>query len=222
MLKVIFKILILSSFLLLNDNLKLVEILKDNEDWQLIDLRNDSIRVYEKSIENMPLKALKVEKIINFNPDFILQTIMDINQYPKIMSNSDITSFIIGQRNNMIYAYNHFPIPLPFIEDRHYIFKIRRVSKTEVYWHLVDYLEVKSNMRLKKITDENPSAIYMDYGAGFWETVPLTENLSQVSYVLYMDSGGSLSNNLNDLLTSQSIINLYKSVLNEGYKKSKQ
>ena len=183
----------------------------DNQLIEIIKVRTNLVK------EVIKLKEYKNEIVDKKRISVILKKI----KKKSILKNIDpkITNLIWY---NMIYAYNHFPIPLPFIEDRHYIFKIRRVSKTEVYWHLVDYLEVKSNMRLKKITDENPSAIYMDYGAGFWETVPLTENLSQVSYVLYMDSGGSLSNNLNDLLTSQSIINLYKSVLNEGYKKSKQ
>ena len=62
----------------------------------------------------------------------------------------------------------------------------------------------------------------MDYGAGFWEVDILTENLSQISYILYMDSGGALTNNLNDLFTSQSIIDLYQSVLIESNKKSKK
>ena len=212
----------LLAFLLSDDNIILLNTLKDSKDWQLIDIRSDSIRVYEKQVEGMNLKALRVEKIVNFNPDLIIESVMDIGRYPEIMSNSDMTSFIIGQRNNMIYAYNHFPIPFPFIEDRHYIFKIKKISNTEINWYLVSQEEVKSTLRLKTITDDSPSAVYLNYGAGLWEIEPLTENLSQVSYALYMDSGGSLSYNLNDLFTSQSIINLYKSVLNEGNRNSKK
>ena len=222
MLKLVFKLLILSAFFIPDDNFELLNKLKDDKNWKLVDIKTDSIRVYEKQIADMDLKALKVEKIINFNPDLILETVMDINKYPEIMSNSDITSSIIGQRNNMIYAYNHFPVPFPFIEDRHYIFRIKKISSTEINWSLVDYLEVKSTLRLKTIIDNNSSAIYLDYGAGLWEINPLTENLTQVSYALYMDSGGSLSYNLNDLFTSQSILNLYQSVLDESNERSKQ
>ena len=145
MLRFFFKTLILSMLLLSNDNIELLNVLRDSKDWELIDIRKDSIRVYEKQIDGMDLNALKVEKIINFNSDLVIETIMDINNYSKIMSSPDITSFIIGQRNNMIFAYNHFPIPLPFIEDRHYIFKIKQLSNTEVHWYLVDYLEVKND-----------------------------------------------------------------------------
>ena len=199
-----------------DDNLKILKQLKDNKDWILVEDRSDSIRVYEKQIDKMNLKALKVEKVINFNPKSILEIVMDINKYSSILSSDDLTSFIIGQRNNLIYAYNHIPIPLPFIEDRHYIFTIKKVSDKEVSWSLVDYAKVKSTSRLKAMINKNPTAVYLDYGAGFWYVEPLTESISQVSYTLYMDSGGSLTNNLNDLFTSQSIINLYKSVLTEG------
>tara|TARA_B100001778_G_scaffold331327_1_gene335534 strand:+ start:25 stop:693 length:669 start_codon:yes stop_codon:yes gene_type:complete len=222
MLKLFFNILFFSTLIISNDNLVLLQSLENNEDWSLIDMRKDSIRVYEKKVEGMDLSALKVEKIIDFNPKLIFETIMDINNYPYIMENPDVTSFIIGQRDNMIYAYNHFPIPLPFIEDRHYIFKIKQVSDTQINWHLVDYMEVKSSPRLKSITDKNSSAVYMDYGAGLWEIEILTESLSRASYILYMDAGGSLTNNLNDLFASQSIIDLYQSILKESNKKAKK
>ena len=205
-----------------DDNLKILKQLKDNKDWVLVEDRLDSIRVYEKQIDNMDLKALKVEKVIDFDPKPILETVMDINKYSNILSSDDLTSFIIGQRNNLIYAYNHIPIPLPFIEDRHYIFTIKKVSNKEVSWSLVDYTKVRATSRLKAMINKNPTAVYLDYGAGFWYAEPLTESISKVSYTLYMDSGGALTNNLNDLFTSQSIINLYKSVLKEGKNRLKK
>ena len=205
-----------------DDNLKILKQLKDNKDWVLVEDRSDSIRVYEKQIDNMDLKALKVEKVIDFDPKPILETVMDINKYSNILSSDDLTSFIIGQRNNLIYAYNHIPIPLPFIEDRHYIFTIKKESNKEVSWSLVDYTKVRATSRLKAMINMNPTAVYLDYGAGFWYAEPLTESISKVSYTLYMDSGGALTNNLNDLFTSQSIINLYKSVLKEGKNRLKK
>ena len=205
-----------------DDNLKILKQLKDNKDWVLVEDRLDSIRVYEKQIDNMDLKALKVEKVIDFDPKPILETVMDINKYSNILSSDDLTSFIIGQRNNLIYAYNHIPIPLPFIEDRHYIFTIKKVSNKEVSWSLVDYTKVRATSRLKAMINKDPTAVYLDYGAGFWYAEPLTERISKVSYTLYMDSGGALTNNLNDLFTSQSIINLYKSVLKEGKNRLKK
>ena len=69
--------------------------------------------------------------------------------------------------------------------------------------------------------DKKSGSVYIDYGAGIWKVEPLTENLSNVSYSLYMDSGGLITDYLNDLFASQSIINLYKAVLSSGSKKAK-
>ena len=80
--------------------------------------------------------------------------------------------------------------------------------KMEIKW-----AKVKATSRLKAMVNKNPTAVYLDYGAGFWYVEPLTESISQVSYTLYMDSGGALTNNLNDLLNIDDE-NLYK--LNQG------
>ena len=83
-----------------NENFMLLDELKENDDWVLVESRADSIVVYEKNIENMNLKALRVEKIINFDYQYILDTVMDISGYPKALESSDLTSFIVGQNDS--------------------------------------------------------------------------------------------------------------------------
>ena len=126
---------------------------------------------------------------------------------------SDLTSFIVGQKDGFFYAYNHIPIPFPFVDDRHYFFKIKKTSDSEVIWTLVPESEARSIYKFKRIIDKRSGSVYMDYGAGIWKANPITEKLSNVSYSLYMDSGGLITDYLNDLFSSQSVINLYKGVL---------
>ena len=70
-------------------------------------------------------------------------------------------------------------------------------------------------------TNKKSGSVYLDYAAGLWNIKPITDNLSSVSYALYMDSGGLIADYLNDLLTSQSILTLYKGVLKKSRKESK-
>ena len=197
-----------------DNNLFLLESIKNNEDWVLIDSRSDSLRVYEKEVQELgPLKAFKVEKIIDFNAELIFKTIMDISQHANLMPDDDFKSFIIGQKENWIYAYSHFSIPFTFIDDRHYIFKIQKVSNNEISWILLNEKEAESNLALRVIMNQNPGAIYLDYAAGAWKIEPITENLTQVSYALYMDSGGLITDNLNDLFSSQFIVKFYKQII---------
>ena len=194
----------------------LLNYLKDDNEWILIDSQNDNTRIFEKNIPKMSLNALKVEKIIEINPEEVFKVVMDIENYSDVMDNESMVSYIIGVKDNHIYAYNSFSIPIPFINDRHYFFKINRISDNEINWTLVSREEVASSRQLKKILNKNKEAVYINYGAGMWKIDQVSENLNKVSYALYMDSGGQLSNYLNDLLVSESIILLFKGVLNKS------
>jgi len=210
----------MSFFICTDQNIVLLNELKENEGWILIENRmSDSMRVYEKNIDDMKLKALKVEKVIDFDYKYILNTILDINNYSKTLENPDLTSFIVGQKDNFIYAYNHISIPFPFIDDRHYFFKIKKISDYQIDWTLVPEFEANSISKFNRILDKKSGSVYIDYGAGIWKVEPLTENLSNVSYSLYMDSGGLITDYLNDLFASQSVINLYKGVVKKSKKK---
>ena len=136
-LRIYLKIIILVSFFYADENILLLNELKSNAGWVLIDQREDSIMIYEKKINNMELKALRVEKIIDFDYNYILDTVMDIGNYSKALENPDLTSFIVGQKDDFIYAYNHISIPFPFVDDRHYFFKIKKTSDYEIDWILV-------------------------------------------------------------------------------------
>ena len=216
---IIFSSLIIVTFFAhADENTILLDELKENDGWLLVESRPDSIMIYEKNIEGMKLKALRVEKIINFDYQHILNTVMDIGSYPKALKSSDLTSFIVGQKDNFIYAYNHIPVPFPFIDDRHYFFKIKKTSSNEIIWTLVSESEANSTYKFKRILDKNLGSVYMEYGAGIWKAQPITKEMSNVSYSLYMDSGGLITDYLNDLFSSQSVINLYKGVLSSSRK----
>tara|TARA_Y100001968_G_scaffold211892_1_gene195025 strand:- start:872 stop:1540 length:669 start_codon:yes stop_codon:yes gene_type:complete len=217
--KNILLIIITINFLLFgsNDpNQDLLNYLKEDKNWVLIDNKSGDLRVFEKDIPKMNLNALKVEKIVEIDPNKILKVVMDIENYSEVMDNEAMISYLIGKKNNNIYAYNKFSIPLPFIRNRHYFFKIKQISKDEINWTLVGDDEVKASPGLSKILNNNDDAVYMNYGAGLWRVDKISDNLSKVSYSLYMDSGGSLSNHLNDLLTSQSIVLLFNGVLKKS------
>ena len=141
MLRTLYSLITIAVIISNTNNQSLLDILKDNNHWVVINSRVDSIQVYEKNIPNMELNALKVEKVISFKRDLIENIIMDINKYPNIMSNEDMISLNLGEGNNIIFGYNHFSFPLPFINDRHYFFKLIKESKTTISWILLSKQE---------------------------------------------------------------------------------
>ena len=213
-------LLFFTSSYLLSSNQELLNYLKQDENWILIEQRKDNVNVFEMDIPKMRLNALKVEKIVELNPEKAIDVVMDIENYPDVMDNDTMTSFIVGEKNGKIYAYNKFPIPIPFVSARHYFFKIEKFSDYELNWILVSTSEVSSSDTLNKILNKNNEAVYVEHGAGIWKIENISENLSKVSYSLYMDSGGSLSDYLNDFITSQSIIMLFNGILKKAGDKS--
>ncbi|MAV64934.1 MAG: hypothetical protein CBD97_02600 [Pelagibacteraceae bacterium TMED237] len=199
-----------------DENFKILSHLKESEGWFLISSRADSVFVYEKNINNKKINALKVQKVVKSKSENIMNVIMNVSEYPEIMNNEKVTSSIIKKDNKSVYAYNHFPIPIPFMSDRHYIFILNQISNKNVEWVLLPIEETLSDSEIQKIINKNSDAVYMQEGAGFWEVEYLSDNFSQVSYALYMDSAGSISDYLNDYLNSYSIINLFKSVLKKA------
>ena len=197
-------------------NEQILNHLKEEKNWILIEQRKDKINVFEMDIPQMSLNALKVEKIVEIDPYKAIDIVMNIGNYPEVMENNTMTSFIIGEKNGEIYAYNKFPIPIPFVDARHYFFKIKKISDFELNWTLLENSEVGSSNTLNKILNENNDAVYVERGAGLWRIDNLSENLNKVSYSLYMDSGGSLPDYLNDFITSQSIIMLFNGILKKA------
>ena len=92
----------------------------------------------------------------------------------------------------------------------------KKISDFELNWTLLEDSEIGSSNTLNKILNENNDAVYVERGAGLWRIDSLSENLNKVSYSLYMDSGGSLSDYLNDFITSQSIIMLFNGILKKA------
>tara|TARA_Y100000768_G_scaffold164332_1_gene122945 strand:- start:2228 stop:2926 length:699 start_codon:yes stop_codon:yes gene_type:complete len=217
-------LLVFSSSYLLSlksiSNEQILNHLKEDQNWILIEQRKDSVNVFEMDIPQMNLNALRVEKIVEINPNKAIDVVMNIESYPEVMENNTMTSFIIGEKDGEIYAYNKFPIPIPFVSARHYFFKIKNISDFELNWTLVEVKEINLSSTLSRILNENNEAVYVEHGAGMWKIDNVSGNLSKVSYSLYMDSGGSLSDYLNDFIASQSIIMLFNGILKKAGDKS--
>ena len=71
-------LLFFTSSYLLSSNQELLNYLKQDENWILIEQRKDNVNVFEMDIPKMRLNALKVEKIVELNPEKAIDVVMDI------------------------------------------------------------------------------------------------------------------------------------------------
>ena len=63
---------------------------------------------------------------------------------------------------------------------------------------------------------KNYSATYLSHGAGLWAAEEKSNNMTSLSYRLYMDPGGSLPTFLIDMINKTSVVNIFEDVIAEA------
>ena len=126
---------------------------------------------------------------------------------------------MISNDENLIDAYQHLPVPIPFISDRHYIFRmtIFENDSNSIRWILLD----QKNKYISYLTNKKKllsSAIYLNTGVGIWKVRKIKSNITEVSYRLYMDTGGKLPKFLVDWLNRTAANNVFSDIRNASLK----
>jgi len=173
-----------------------------------------------KELGESQFYAIKVDKIIDIEPDRITDVIMDVNNYNSFLSNAEsFKSEVINQSDKNLTGYQYIKVDLPFFDDREYYFKMSREqivkqdTTTMCFWLLLEPLEKDANSNI------NTSAIYLEYGAGIWKSEQISPGKYNISYRLYMDPGGSIPTFVVDIINETSIIGLFQDALNEAYRR---
>ena len=69
-----------------------------------------------------------------------MNVISNVENYDTIfVSPNHVSTTVISRKKNMIDAYQHLPVPIPFISDRHYIFRMSGFEdqSNEISWILM-------------------------------------------------------------------------------------
>jgi len=191
--------------------------LNSNDGWTDIKEIDDSTNISIKELSESKLYAIKVDKIIDIEPDQITDVIMDVNNYNSFLTNSEsFKSEVINQYDKNLIGYQYIKVDIPFFEDREYYFKMSREqiidqdTTTMCFWLLLEPFKEKAN---------NINAIYLEYGAGIWKSEQISPGKYNISYRLYMDPGGSIPTFVVDIINETSIIGLFQDALNEAYRR---
>lgn len=200
-----------------NSNIQLLNNLSNNKGWELFEITNDSIEISLKSILKSELSAVKVEKIVNLEPSLITDIVMDVENYNSFLTNTEtLKSKVIEKNDSSLIALQYINIDMLFFKNREYLFKMVRNSVSNgsssrlCHWLLLnsDYGDYKLNI------DDN--VVYLKKGAGIWKYKRINMNQFKISYLLYMDPGGSIPNILVNIINKQSIVSLFRDVLNQA------
>ena len=192
--------------------------------WKPLNYLDDGTRFESKIIAGKDLSALKVSRVTDVPPHFIRDVIMDLDHYGEFLSNANtLNSAVHKITDEYVEGYQHIQVALPFFSDRQYCFRMTTYewpqdsSNVLVEWYLLD----KEGDYASYLKQHDPQAVYLDIGAGAWSTKATVEGRFEISYRLYMGSGGSIPDFLTQRVNAISIINLFQDALAEAGRRMK-
>ena len=201
---------------------ELYKLLEESKGWVIND-EIEGYKLFSKKIKDQDLKAVMVSYETNISFLSIQEVLMDVKNYESFLSSSNkMVTKEIKKDSGMVVGYQFIPINFPFMNDRHYYFKLIKNeiniknSPTLVKWFLLD--KNTQLLAIQSLNDAN--AVYLKYGAGLWLVDSFDKNKIKISYRLFMDPGGSIPNFLIDKINEISIINLFKDVIAEAERRT--
>ena len=207
-----------------NNNIEPVELykfLEASNGWVMND-EIEGYKLFSKRIKDQDLSAVMVSYETSIPLSGIQEVLMDVENYESFLSSSSkMVTKQLEKDSTAVVGYQFIPINFPFMNDRHYCFKLikneinNENSNTLVKWFLLD-----ENKELLDFQSSSNNTIYLKYGAGLWLVDSIDKSKIKISYRLFMDPGGSIPNFLTDKINEISIINLFKDVIAEAKRRT--
>jgi len=183
-----------------------------NDQWQLVKEFDDGIRLYEKDLEHLQLKAYRVETKTAIAKERLLQAFENVDQYQRVLKSAkNITFDTIEKNDKTITAYQHLEIPL--LNNRHYTYKLFKNEgrRDYSYWQLIDMNDRFRNI-LKQKYDFAVDAVTLNNGAGVYRVIESNEE-NIVQYSLYLDTAGNIPGFLANAANKSGLVNMFRDLL---------
>lgn len=224
--KLIFSSIILTANIypevLYNSSYDLLKLLIEKTGW-VNDGEENGFSLSKKLIKNKDLYALRVQKKVGFSPDIIQEILIDVNNYDQFLSKSDnIKSYELNRSNKWVDAYQFIENNIPFLDNREYCFRISKEGLDDsdkislVHWYLLEKNYYDTSHLVK-----NNKSIYLNYGAGLWLAEEQIDQSVMISYIIYIDPGGSIPDFLIDKANRVSLVNILEDTIIEANRRIK-
>ena len=191
-----------------------LKILNSEKHWEVINTTEDSIIISIKHFDDYEINALKVQKKTNISLNKITETIYDIDNYDRLLTNSNtIKTQLINENQKFKIAHQLIEVNIPFFDNREYVFQINKgsfnpsIEKILCYWEILEY----SNEFKDIFNNQN---IVLNEGAGIWKYQPIDKNNNIIEYILFLNPGGFIPQIMIDMLNKNSMVTLFRDVMN--------
>ena len=165
------------------------DLLYEDSGWNLIYTQDNGLSVYNKKIDSIAIRAIKVTYIDTVDINIFTSTVLDGNRHTEFLEKSHLTkSYILEQMGDTTLTYQY--LDLPIISDRNYVsVNVLKYIKKNIHhqmnWSFMG--DIKNEKILQNISDD---AVLMTNGVGGWEIEKLDDGRSLITYRIIADPGG--------------------------------
>ena len=203
-----------SSFLFCISNNEILVHMHRDMPWVFYD-KHDDVSIYMYDDPN--LRIVKIEKVLapNLSKDQIFNTILNVQNYNNVITDRSLYSEFVTVKSDTVYGYQKTKNYIPFVRNRHLIFKLYKISDNKMEWVIIDKnSELYNQFKHRRIKE-------LRTGAGRWEFVE-SDDVNLLIHYLYIDPNMNIPSFVLNRVMRNSAESVMEDVLNYIIKNNKK
>ena len=161
--------------------------------WTEIHSSKTGQKVFSKRLSGFPIPALMVKETASVSSEAVISAIEDAGNYESFLRGVYLErSHLLRRSPGVIEGYQY--LNLPFIADRHYIYRMVKSGNASDAHVRLDWTLVPRDSEYSEFLDSMAAKygdpIYPAQNVGGWEIREQPEGNVVVSYRLYVDAAG--------------------------------
>ena len=184
------------------------------DQWTFL-TQKDGIKVYNKSVENSKVKALKVEVILNSSLSAVVSLLLDVPAAKAWVYHTKSCVLLKSVSSSELYYYSEVSLPWP-LENRDFVAHVKVTQDKNSKVVIVEAPAIPGFVAEKK------NIVRVNHSVGYWIITPLDKGQVSIQYSLQVDPGGVIPAWAVNALSSQgpieSFMKMKQMLLQSEYK----
>jgi hypothetical protein len=152
------------------------------DQWNFL-TQKDGIKVYNKSVKDSKVKALKVEVVLNTSLSAVVSLLLDVHGAKEWVYHTKSCTLVKQVSPAELFYYSEVSLPWP-LENRDFV---AHVKVTQDKTSKVVIVEAPA---IPGVVAEKKGIVRVSHSLGYWIITPLDKNRVSIEYSLQVDPGG--------------------------------
>jgi hypothetical protein len=175
--------------------------------WRYVSGKGD-IKVYNKSVHNSRIKALKAECILNASINEVIDLLLDIPAASKWVCHAKTCVLLRRVSDRELYYYTEVSLPWP-ADNRDFVTHLK-ISEDPVTKIVTVHAPA-----VPGFVNEKRGKVRVKHAVGTWKLTPAGDENVKVEYMLQVDPGGLIPAQIVNLFAAQAPIETFVNMKKE-------